>query len=115
MKITTVGIDLAKNVFQVHAVDERGAVVLRKQTVAIDRNWPRPCENAVAAVQDGVGGLLRHSDVHRASSALRRATCRFAATGAPMPDRNGHKKALTRLPISSPSSSGQCRALASLA
>ena len=31
MKITTVGIDLAKNVFQVHAVDERGAVVLRKQ------------------------------------------------------------------------------------
>jgi transposase len=31
MKITTVGIDLAKNVFQVHAVDERGRVVLRKQ------------------------------------------------------------------------------------
>jgi transposase len=31
MKITTVGIDLAKNVFQVHAVDERGKVVLRKQ------------------------------------------------------------------------------------
>ena len=30
MKITTVGIDLAKNVFQVHAVDERGAVVLRR-------------------------------------------------------------------------------------
>ena len=24
MKITTVGIDLAKNVFQVHGVDERG-------------------------------------------------------------------------------------------
>jgi len=31
MKITTVGIDLAKNVFQVHGVDERGKVVLRKQ------------------------------------------------------------------------------------
>jgi transposase len=31
MKITTVGIDLAKNVFQVHAVDERGRAVLRKQ------------------------------------------------------------------------------------
>ena len=31
MKATTVGIDLAKNVFQVHAVDERGTVVLRKQ------------------------------------------------------------------------------------
>jgi transposase len=31
MKITTVGIDLAKNVFQVHGVDERGKPVLRKQ------------------------------------------------------------------------------------
>jgi transposase len=31
MKITTIGIDLAKNVFQVHGVNERGAVVLRKQ------------------------------------------------------------------------------------
>ena len=29
-KITTVGIDLAKNVFSVHAVDETGAVVLRR-------------------------------------------------------------------------------------
>ena len=31
MKITTVGIDLAKQVFQVHGVDERGKVVLKKQ------------------------------------------------------------------------------------
>lgn len=31
MKITTVGIDLTKNVFQLHAVDERGKAVLRKQ------------------------------------------------------------------------------------
>src|SRR5450631_4790893 len=31
MKITTVGIDLAKNVFQVHGVDVRGKVVLRRQ------------------------------------------------------------------------------------
>ena len=31
MKITSVGIDLAKNVFQVHAVDERGKAVLRRQ------------------------------------------------------------------------------------
>lgn len=31
MKITTVGIDLAKSVFQVHGVDGRGATVLRKQ------------------------------------------------------------------------------------
>lgn len=31
MNITTVGIDLAKIVFQVHAVDSRGKIVLRKQ------------------------------------------------------------------------------------
>jgi transposase len=31
MKITTVGLDLAKNVFQVHGVDEHGVAVLRKQ------------------------------------------------------------------------------------
>ena len=31
MKITTVGIDLAKNVLQVHAVDEHGKKVFNKQ------------------------------------------------------------------------------------
>lgn len=31
MKVTTVGIDLAKNVFQVHGVDQHGRTVLRKQ------------------------------------------------------------------------------------
>lgn len=31
MKIKTVGLDLAKNVFQAHGVDERGVAVLRKQ------------------------------------------------------------------------------------
>lgn len=30
-EITTVGLDLAKNVFQVHAVDAEGAVVIRRQ------------------------------------------------------------------------------------
>jgi transposase len=31
MKVTTVGVDLAKNVIQVHGVDERGKAVLKKQ------------------------------------------------------------------------------------
>lgn len=31
MKITTIGIDLAKEVFQIHGVDEYGKAVLRKQ------------------------------------------------------------------------------------
>lgn len=31
MQVTTIGLDLAKNVFQVHGVNECGKVVLRKQ------------------------------------------------------------------------------------
>jgi len=31
MKITTIGIDLAKAVFQIHGVDARGKVAVRKQ------------------------------------------------------------------------------------
>jgi len=31
MKITTIGIDLAKNVFQAHGVDQRGKAVLKKR------------------------------------------------------------------------------------
>jgi transposase len=30
MKITTIGLDIAKNVFQIHGVEEKGKVVLRK-------------------------------------------------------------------------------------
>ncbi len=36
MKITTIGIDLAKNVFQIHGVDERGKVAVRKQIKRAD-------------------------------------------------------------------------------
>lgn len=44
-KITTVGIDLAKNVFSVHAVDENGAVLFRKSVTrarlaALVAQWP---------------------------------------------------------------------------
>ncbi len=31
MEITTIGLDLAKNVFQVHGVDDEGTVVIRRQ------------------------------------------------------------------------------------
>jgi transposase len=31
MKLTTIGIDLAKNVFQVHGTDDKGRAVLKKQ------------------------------------------------------------------------------------
>ena len=39
MKITTVGLDLAKNVFQVHGVDQHGKVVLKKQLRRWLRGW----------------------------------------------------------------------------
>jgi len=39
MEITTVGLDLAKNVFQVHAVDGRGKCVLSKR---LKRKSPLP-------------------------------------------------------------------------
>ena len=31
MQVTTIGLDIAKSVFQVHGVDERGRAVLRKR------------------------------------------------------------------------------------
>ncbi len=31
MKITTLGLDLAKNIFQVHGIDEKGTVVVRSR------------------------------------------------------------------------------------
>ena len=31
MEVTTIGLDLAKNVFQVHGVDGEGTVVIRRQ------------------------------------------------------------------------------------
>ena len=31
MKVTTLGIDLAKSIFRLHGVDDRGTVVLRRQ------------------------------------------------------------------------------------
>lgn len=46
MQITTIGIDLAKNVFQVHGANEHGKPILRKQLrrdqfVVFFSNMPR--------------------------------------------------------------------------
>ena len=48
MKITTIGIDLAKNVFQVHGADDHWKAVLRTVNVGtfVDR-WPPVCQVAV--------------------------------------------------------------------
>jgi len=48
MKITTIGIDLAKAVFGVHGVDERGKAVLRK-----------PLKRKEVGIYKGLGGKGR--------------------------------------------------------
>ncbi len=56
MKIATVGIDLAKSVFQIHGVDARGKAVLRKQLkrgemVNFFRLLPFTCSNSLKSAQ----------------------------------------------------------------
>ena len=57
-KITTVGIDLAKHVFNLHGVDAAGRVVLRK-TVRRDQ-----VEAAVAALPSCLIGMEACSGAH---------------------------------------------------
>ena len=54
-EITTVGLDLAKNVFQVHGVDAEGTTVLRKQL----RRAQVHSSVDFRAVAHGHGGLAR--------------------------------------------------------
>lgn len=53
MKITTIGIDLAKTVFQVHGADARGKAVLRQQLKRAQMlqyfAWLEPCKVAMKA------------------------------------------------------------------
>ena len=67
--ITTIGLDIAKSVFQVHAVDAKGAVVLRRQikrryVLAFFQNLP-PCLVGIEAC---------------ASAHIGRANCKRLAT-----------------------------------
>jgi hypothetical protein len=54
MQITTIGLDLAKNVFQVHGVDATGQVVVRKSLRRSQMpNWRRHPQGAGTGVADG--------------------------------------------------------------
>ena len=53
MQITTVGLDLAKRIFQVHAVDASGGIVVRK---ALRRSQVLPFFT-IATLPDRHGGL----------------------------------------------------------
>jgi hypothetical protein len=71
-KITTVGLDIAKSVFQVHAVAEDGAVLVRRslrrtQVLEFSASW-RPALSAwrrAAARITGPGRSLRWATVSR--------------------------------------------------
>ena len=53
--VTRVGLDLAKKVFQVHAVDAKGEIVVARKLDA----WPaRRLFRRAAAVRGGDGGVL---------------------------------------------------------
>ena len=50
MNITTVGVDLAKNLFQVHGVNEDGQCCLQEATRARQgRSWCGPCRAGTGA------------------------------------------------------------------
>jgi hypothetical protein len=40
MQITTIGLDIAKNVFQIHGIDATEKVVVRKQLRRAETVWP---------------------------------------------------------------------------
>jgi transposase len=56
MQITTIGLDIAKNVFQVHGIDVAEKVVVRKQ---LRRGQMMKCFRGAAALPHWLGGL-RH-------------------------------------------------------
>ena len=56
MNVSTIGLDIAKNVFQVHGVDEAGEVVIRKQ---LRRSQVMPFFEKLAALPGRYRGL-RH-------------------------------------------------------
>ena len=58
MKITTIGIDLAKNVLQVHGVDERGKVLVKKQ---LKREQVLPFFANLHALPDRHGSLWQRA------------------------------------------------------
>ena len=50
MQITTIGLDIAKNVFQVHGIDAGENVVVRKQLRRSQVYWrsSKPCRRALS-------------------------------------------------------------------
>ena len=68
-KVTTVGIDLAKNVFSVHAIDEGGVVLFRKpvsraRLTPLVAQWPACLIGIEACSGAHECSRLRHRNDH---------------------------------------------------
>ena len=50
-EVSTIGLDIAKSVFQIHGVDVDGAVVMRKRITRIEARPAQSIDRAVAANQ----------------------------------------------------------------
>jgi transposase len=88
MKITTVGIDLAKNVFQVHGIDGRGKGVLRKQLrraqVAVFFGNLQRCGRQAAYPRPWAAGIVLPSRRQRCEVQRTRGIGCIAGLGNPM-------------------------------
>jgi transposase len=62
-EVTTIGLDLAKNVFKVHGVDASGRAVVRRQLTEVngrDLFSMRTRKASVLAITNSNGGFSRH-------------------------------------------------------
>ncbi len=63
MKLATIGIDLAKAVFQVLGVDERGKVLFRKRASTVGDGSTVCSATTTVSLRDGLVRIFRHYDV----------------------------------------------------
>ena len=87
MQISTIGLDLAKNVFQVHGVDGAGTVVVRK---ALRRAQVLPFFAKLSPCLVGIEACGTSYDAVRADQIASTAGRSIAAPGAQVADRAAH-------------------------
>jgi len=68
MEVTRIGVDIAKNVFQVHGVDAQGKVVVRKQLERITSQCMGEPQGATQARAAATGIVLKACAIAPASA-----------------------------------------------
>src|SRR3954462_14053768 len=94
MPVTRIGLDLAKNVFQAHGVDEHGAVVLRKQLRR------REVLSFFASLSPCLIGIEACSASHYYTASSLRTVVRRALGQLPIPElgwSRGHETMVSKL------------------